>query len=79
MANGNAEQSQNVRKAIEDGGREMFAEVLAAIRATGALDATLHAATVESAAAKAAISMLPDSRYKDTLIEFADFAVARAY
>jgi octaprenyl-diphosphate synthase len=79
MANGNAEQSQNVRKAIEGGGREMFAEVLAAIRATGALDATLRAATVESAAAKAAISMLPDSRYKDTLIEFADFAVARAY
>ncbi len=79
MANGSAEQSQVVRKAVENGGRELFAEVLAAIRATGALEETLRAAGAESAAAKAAISTLPDSRYKDTLIEFADFAVARAY
>jgi octaprenyl-diphosphate synthase len=79
MANGNAEQSQVVRKAVESGGRELFAEVLAAIRATGALEETLRAASAESTAAKAAIAALPASRYKDTLLEFADFAVARAY
>jgi len=79
MAHGNAEQSQHVRQAIEGGGRELFAEVLAAIRATDALDASLCAATAESVAAKTAISVLPASRYKDSLIEFADFAVARAY
>ena len=79
MANGSAEQSKNVRAAIEGGGRELFAEVLAAIHATGALEVTLRVAAAESAAAKAALSSLPASRYKDSLIEFADFAVARAY
>jgi octaprenyl-diphosphate synthase len=79
MAHGTNEQSQIVRKAIENGGRELFAEVLAAISATGALEATLDAAKLESAAAKAALSALPASRYKDSLLEFADFAVARAY
>ena len=79
MTHGNAEQSQNVRQAIEGGGRELFAEVMAAIRATGALEATLRVAAEESAAAKAALSVLPASRYKLSLIEFADFAVARAY
>jgi octaprenyl-diphosphate synthase len=79
MAHGNAEQSGNVRRAIEGGGRDMFTQVLAAIRATDALGATLRAAAEESAQAKAALSPLPDSRYKETLLEFADFAVARAY
>ena len=79
MSNGNAEQSKNVRTAIEGGGRELFAEVMAAIRATDALDATMRAAVLESAAAKASLSTLPASRYKDSLIEFADFAVARAH
>ena len=79
MARGNAEQSKNVRTAIESGGRELFSEVLAAIHATGALEATLQAAAVESAAAKEALVALPASRYKDSLLEFADFAVARAY
>ena len=79
MAHGNKAQSGNVRKAIEIGGRELFAEVMVAIKATGALDATLQAAAMESAAAKAALSVLPASRYKYSLLEFADFAVARAY
>ncbi len=79
MTHGNAQQAQNVREAIEGGGRELFAEVLTAIRTTNALEATLRAAAAESAAAKAALSALPASRYKDSLIEFADFAVARAY
>ena len=79
MQHGNAGQSRVVRKAIEEGGRELFAEVLAAIKATGALDATLKAATAESNAAQAAIAGLPASRYKDSLLEFAAFAVCRAY
>ena len=79
MAYGNTEQSGNIRQAITTGGREMFKEVLAAIRATGGLEATLKAAATETAAAKAALTMLPASHYKDSLLEFADFAVARAY
>ncbi|MFY9328631.1 MAG: polyprenyl synthetase family protein, partial [Georgfuchsia sp.] len=79
MAHGNDMQAQNVRKAIEGSGRELFNEVMAAIRTTGALEATLSVAAAESEAAIVAISQLPASRYKDSLIEFARFAVARAY
>jgi octaprenyl-diphosphate synthase len=79
MTNGTKEHSENVRRAIEDGGRELFPEVLAAIKATGALDATLRAATAEAEAAKAAIATLMPSRHKDCLLEFADFAAARGY
>jgi octaprenyl-diphosphate synthase len=79
MSNGSNEQSEDVRRAVEGGGRELFPVVLAAIKATGALDATLHAAADEAEAAKAAIAILPASQHRDCLLEFADFAVARAY
>jgi octaprenyl-diphosphate synthase len=79
MLHGNAEQVKNVRTAIEGGGCLLFAEVLAAIKSTGALEATLRMAAAESEAAKAAISALPASPYKDSLLEFAAFAVARAH
>ncbi len=79
MANGSREQSESVRQAIKGGGRELFPMVFAAIRATGALDATMRAAAIESNAAKTAIQVLQPSRYRDSLLEFADFAVARGY
>ncbi|MEO1767450.1 octaprenyl diphosphate synthase [Thiobacter aerophilum] len=77
MRQGNAEQAALVRRAIEQGGLEDFAAVSAAIRETGALDYTLTAARREADAACAAIAHLPDSNYKQTLLELAAFAVSR--
>ncbi|MDD5250943.1 MAG: octaprenyl diphosphate synthase [Rhodocyclaceae bacterium] len=79
MRHGTAEQSACIRRAIEEGGRDQFADVLVAVRATGALDAARAQAEAESAAAIAALDVLPPSIYKDALIQLSSFAVARRY
>ena len=79
MQHGNAEQAACVRHAIENGGRDDFAAVLAAIRATGALDHAKKCAEAEVALATQAIECLPASTYKDSLLELCLFAVARSF
>lgn len=76
---GSAEQAACVRKAIENGGRDDFPAVLAAIRATGALDYAKKQAEAEAALAASAIDALPASQYKDSLLELSLFAVARSF
>jgi octaprenyl-diphosphate synthase len=79
MSKGTPAQSQTVRHAIEQGGREDFAAVLQAITDTGALDYARAQARRESAVACAAIESLPSSKYRDSLLQLADFAVNRNY
>jgi len=79
MQNGTEEQGNCVRKAIENGGREDFPAVLAAIRATGALEHTRKQAKAEADRATASIESLPASTHKDSLLELASFAVARSF
>jgi octaprenyl-diphosphate synthase len=79
MKNGNAEQAACVRHAIENGGRDDFLNVLAAIRATGALEHAKRQATAEAERARAALDGLPASQYKDSLLELCSFAVARSF
>ncbi len=79
MQNGTAEQADCVRKAIENGGREDFPAVLAAIRATNALEHTKKKAEAEARRAAEAIQCLPASTYKDSLLELSSFAVARSF
>nr|WP_321442472.1 polyprenyl synthetase family protein [uncultured Hyphomonas sp.] len=49
------------------------------IRATGAAEATVQEAEAYAGMAKGALRQLPDSPYRDALIELADFCVSRAY
>ena len=77
MRNGSSAQVQTVRHAIEHGGRDDFQAVLDAITDTGSLDYAREQALQESAAACAAIERLPNSKYRDSLIQLADFAVNR--
>ncbi len=77
MREGSAAQAQTVRHAIEQGGRDDFAAVLQAITDTGALDYARVQARRESAAACAAIASLASSKYRDSLLQLADFAVNR--
>jgi octaprenyl-diphosphate synthase len=77
MQHGTPEQAALVRGAIENGGRDDFAAVLAAIQATGALDETRRHAQAEAKLAIDAISTLPPSIFKDALLQLSDFAVAR--
>lgn len=79
MQNGTPEQAACVRGAIENGGRDDFAAVLAAIRATGALEHAKKQAQAEADLAVAAVETLPASTYKDSLLELCLFAVARSF
>ena len=77
MQHGTPEQAALVRGAIENGGREDFAAVLAAIQVTGALEETRRYAQAEARLAIEAISVLPPSIFKDALLELSHFAVER--
>jgi octaprenyl-diphosphate synthase len=79
MKRGAPEQADLVRAAIEHGGRDEFEAVLRAIHATGALEYVRDKAQDEARAAREEISPLPDSKYKDSLLELAAFAVERDY
>jgi octaprenyl-diphosphate synthase len=79
MRNGTPEQAACVRHAIESGGRDSFPQVLAAVRASGALDVARRHAQSEAERAIAALVSLPPSKFKDSLLELAAFAVARRF
>lgn len=79
MQHGTPEQAALVRGAIERGGREDFAAVLAAIQRTGALEETRRYAEAEAARARDAISLLPPSNFKEALLDLSDFAVRRKH
>jgi octaprenyl-diphosphate synthase len=79
MKAGNPEQAEVVRSALEQGGREAFPEVIRAVKETGGLDAALEVATGEADRAKQALASLPDSQYRDALLQLASFAVARRF
>ena len=77
MLHGSAAEAACVRAAIENGGRQDFAAVLAAIRASDALTVTRRHAQMESDLAVAELAVMPESSYKESLLQLARFAVAR--
>ncbi|MDD5329534.1 MAG: octaprenyl diphosphate synthase [Sulfuricella sp.] len=79
MRNGTAQQAQVIRNAIEHGGLGELDAVMTAIHDTGALDYVKNQAKTEASIACAAISHLPHSKYKESLVQLADFAVTRSY
>ena len=79
LRNGNPDQVASVRRVIENGGRDDLPEVLAAIRATGALEYARQQASAEAELAARSLVLLPASQYKDSLLELCLFAVARSH
>ncbi|MDQ5959527.1 MAG: octaprenyl-diphosphate synthase [Pseudomonadota bacterium] len=79
MQHGAPEQAALVRNAIEQGGRDDFAVVLAVVRGSGALDHARRVAEAEARLAIEAISDLPSSQYKESLLQLPAFAVSRSY
>lgn len=77
LQNGTPEQSACVRRAIEEGGRDDFSAVLAAIQTSGALDHARRQAAHEAELARAAIRGLMDSNYREALLQLTFFAVER--
>ncbi|WPL15200.1 Octaprenyl-diphosphate synthase [Thiorhodovibrio winogradskyi] len=79
MAVGSEQQRDILRKAIETGGREQIDQVGAAIVATQALEYTATLAQSHAQSARDALSVLPESDYRQALLTTADFAVSRTY
>ena len=77
MQHGNATQAACVRDALEKGGRDDFAGVLAAIRETDALSVTRRQAEQEIDKAVSSLKVLKASPYQESLLELASFAVSR--
>jgi len=77
MRRGSDAQRQIIRHAIEQGGLDNVAEVLAAVTATDALEQVRTMATIEAEKGCAAIAHLPDSDFKQALLGLAKFSVER--
>lgn len=79
LRTGNDDQRALIRRSIEEGNIAQLNQITAAIESTGGLAYTARLARREAALAIDAISILPDSAYKQALRELADFAVGRTY
>jgi len=79
MQSGSTAQVDLVRSAIKHGGREAFKAVLNAIHETGALNYARSKAKEEAHLARQAIAGLPNSSYRDSLLELTTFAIERDY
>jgi octaprenyl-diphosphate synthase len=79
LRNSGGTQSALIRKAIVEGGLSDFGPVMQAMQDTGALDYTRQQAEDAARRARDAIAGLPHSKYKDSLLELAAFAVTRNY
>ncbi|MGE5622534.1 MAG: polyprenyl synthetase family protein, partial [Bacillota bacterium] len=77
MQHGTPEQRQLVRSCIETGDEQHFDEILSAITGSGALAYTKSEAEKAAQRAKNAISSLPHSQFKDSLLQLCAFAVER--
>ena len=77
MENGTPQQRELVRNCIEQGDEQHFDAILAAVTSSGALDYTRREAEIAAKRAAAAIAGLPDSPYKQSMLQLCVFAVDR--
>lgn len=79
LRNAAAQYQGLIRKAISEPAETDFDRVMEAIRDCGALDYARGKAESESAIAKDMLAAVPNSKYRDCLLELATFAVSRNY
>jgi octaprenyl-diphosphate synthase len=79
IQHGNDSEASIVIDAVKNGNRDAFSEVYAVVKSTKAIDYTEQRADEEAQKAVDALSVLPDSDYKDALILLAKFSVQRNY
>ena len=77
LRHGDAASAAMIRSAIEQGGTEEQAPILAAVESSGGLDYTAQLADEEARRAEEALADVPASAYRDALAALARFAVSR--
>ncbi len=78
-AAGSEQQAEIVRNAIKEGNRDAFNEVYNIVKDTDAIAYTEQRADEEVGKAIAALTPLPDSDFKEAMIQLANFSVQRNY
>lgn len=79
IAAGSEQQAEIVRNAIKEGNRDAFNEVYNIVKDTDAIAYTEQRADEEAGKAIAALTPLPDSDFKEAMIQLANFSVQRNY
>ena len=79
LRQGNNRQRELIRAAIEEGGLAQIDEVMDAIESTGSITYTARRAEDEASRAIAALAAIPDSPYKQALLDLAQFSAHRNY
>jgi len=79
LAKGTPRQQSLVRDTVIDSTRADFAQIHAAIEASGALAYTRAIAEREAEAARAVVERLPSSAYRRSLLELCSFAIHRDF
>jgi octaprenyl-diphosphate synthase len=79
MAHGSAAERHMIREAIETGGTRNLTSIQLAIETSGGLRYTAERARAEVETAIAALAHLPPSKFRDGLVDLAQFAVQRRY
>lgn len=72
-------QRQLLKSVIENGGADRIEEVISVIESTDAIPYTARLAAAEADRAKAALTALPESPFRDALAALADFSVGRSF
>ena len=79
MSVGESQNTETIRQAILNGGRDNITQVMKAIESTDAIAYTAQKARQEADLALKMLENIPNSKYKDALINLAEFSVNRAY
>lgn len=77
MQRGNADERELLREVIRKGGADKLNSVMAVIQRTGALDATRDAALKQVERGRGCLGKLPDSDYREALLELLALSVDR--
>lgn len=75
--NGTAAQSATIRKAIKEGGLDNLGEIIEMVKSSGAIEYTHEYALNEARLAAGALSIVPESKYRNALEGLAKLAVER--
>ncbi|MBI2786325.1 MAG: polyprenyl synthetase family protein [Legionella longbeachae] len=79
LQHGTELQKQQIRDSLKQGSLDYLSEILIALDETKAIDHTKKIAAQEIDAALSNLMILPDSKYKQALIDLAHFALQRSY
>ena len=79
MREGNDEQCKLIRKAIEQGGRDNIDAIMHAIESTESITYTARQAEAQAEMARAALAPVPDSPYKQALLDLTYYSIHRSH